>query len=180
MFFMSTTRSKIWTLLLLRFKSTFSDWLYKNRPFEKQKQNVASSTGKKVTNVNSTRLHLSCERDESTVVQLKKCAKFGVGLYFSLKCKETGSKNHKIFCKSILELESIERNKTFPNFNCSFDSPLLVKNQKKLTKLVGNRPLIKHQLNNKNVESLWDTGTMISLVNKDWLHKEFCSIGIQQ
>ena len=38
------------------------------------------------------------------------------------------SKNHEIFCKSILELESIDRNKAFRNFNYSFDLPLLEKN----------------------------------------------------
>ena len=71
-----------------------------------------------VINVNSTCLCLSCKCDESKVVQMPKCAKCGVGLYCSLMCKEPDSKNHKIFCKSILELESIERNKTFRNFNC--------------------------------------------------------------
>ena len=84
---------------------------------KKKTKNVAPSTGKEATNVNSTRLCLSCKCDESKVVQLYKCAKCGVGLYCSLKCKDADSKNHEIFCKSIWELESIERNKTFCNFS---------------------------------------------------------------
>ena len=78
-----------------------------------------------------------------------------------------------------MELESIQRDKTLHNFNCSSDSPLFVKNQKKLAKPVGNRPLIKHKLNNKNFKSLWDAGSIISLMNKDWLNNEFCNIAIQ-
>ena len=97
---------------------------------------------KEATNVNSTRLCLSCKCDKSKVFQLQKCVKCGVELYYSLTCKEADSKNHEIFCKCILELQSIEKNKTFRNFNCSFNSPLLVKNQKKIAKLEGNQRLL--------------------------------------
>ena len=38
------------------------------------------------------------------------------------------NENHEIFRKSILELEGIDKNKAFRNFNYSFDLPLLVEN----------------------------------------------------
>ena len=110
----------------------------------------ASSTVKEATNLNSFCLCLSCKNDESKAVELQKCTKCGLHYVCTLKCKKVDSKNHETFCKSILALESFERNKTFRSFNCSFDSPLL------LVRLVVNGPLIKHQLSNKNVESLWD------------------------
>ena len=39
----------------------------------------------------------------------------------------------------------------------------------KLVKLIGHKPMINFTLNDKNVEELWDTSSMISLVNLDWL-----------
>ena len=56
---------------------------------------------------------------------------------------------------------------------------MLPKNRKKFTKLIGSRPIIKHQLNNRIFESLWDTGSMISLVNEEWVLKEFKNIESQ-
>ena len=103
-------------------------------------------------------------------------------MYCSTKCKKADSKTHEILCKNIIELERIERDKTFHNFNISLFNtpPLLPKNRKKkLTKLIGSRPNIKHQLNNRIFESLWDTGSMISLVNEEWVLKEFKNIEIQ-
>ena len=38
--------------------------------------------------------------------------------------------------------------------------------------------MINFSLNNKNFEGLWDTGSMISLVNLYWLKTEFSDIQI--
>ena len=46
----------------------------------------------------------------------------------------------------------------------------------KLVKLIGHKPM-NFSLNNKNF-GLWDTGSMISLVNLYWLKTEFSDIQI--
>ena len=48
----------------------------------------------------------------------------------------------------------------------------------KLVRLIGHKPMINFTLNDKNFEELWDTGSMISLVNLDWLKSEFNDIQI--
>ena len=154
-----------------------------NELFKKSKKlkDVAPIPGKEAAKVNSPRICLNCKRDENKVAQLQTCAKCKLGLYCSTKCKKADSKNQEIFCKNIIELERIERDKTFHNFNISLFNtpPLLPKNRKKLTKLIGSRAIIKHQLNNRIFESLWDTGSMISLVNEEWVLKEFKNIEIR-
>lgn len=125
------------TLLFLRFKWIFSDQLYKKRKTS-SKNFEKILRWKEAANLNNTRLCLICKRDEPKVVQLQKCAKCGVELCCSVKCKNVDSKNLKVFCKSILELESIGKNNTFCYFNLSFDSPLLVKKQKKPVLILSN------------------------------------------
>ena len=48
----------------------------------------------------------------------------------------------------------------------------------KLVKLIGHKPIINFTLNDRNLEGLWDTSRMISLVNLDWLKTEFSDIQI--
>ena len=48
----------------------------------------------------------------------------------------------------------------------------------KSVKLVGHKPMINFTLNNTNFEELWDTSSMINLVNLDWLKTEFNDIQI--
>ena len=43
----------------------------------------------------------------------------------------------------------------------------------KLVKLVGERPLVNIYLNGKKVKGLWDTGAMISLMNRKFLKANF-------
>ena len=53
------------------------------------------------------------------------------------------------------------------------DTPLKPKLHTKITNLVGHRPLIKFIVNDKEFERLWDTSSMISLISRDWLRKQF-------
>ena len=46
----------------------------------------------------------------------------------------------------------------------------------KLAKLIAHKSIINFTLNNKKFEELCDTGSMISLVNLDWLQNEFKNI----
>ena len=79
------------------------------------------------------------------------------------------SDNHKTFFESIVALEKLEKHKKFSNFDISYDTPIKPNQQMKIVKLIGQKPMINFTLNDKNFEGLWDTGSMISLVNLDWL-----------
>ena len=48
----------------------------------------------------------------------------------------------------------------------------------KLIRLVGEWPLVHVFLNNSEVEGLWDTGSMISLISKDFLDEKFPGVEI--
>ena len=38
---------------------------------------------------------------------------------------------------------------------------------------MGNRPVLNYTLKNKSYQDLWDTRSMISLINNVWLNQEF-------
>ena len=64
------------------------------------------------------------------------------------------------------------------DFEISYDTPIKPNEQIKLVKLIGNKPFINFVLNDKKFEGLWDTDSMITLVNLDWLKTEFKDIQI--
>ena len=71
-------------------------------------------------------------------------------------------------------LEQIEWEKKKKALVCGIDSEKLpFKLKRKLVKLVGERPTLKFLLNNKNIEGLWDTGAMVSLLNKLFVLENF-------
>ena len=121
---------------------------------------------------------MNCKRTEKEVVNLFRCQKCSAGLYCSSECRTLDSDNHKKFCENIVALEKLERNKRFSNFDISFDTPLKPNQQMKLVRLIGHKPMINFTLNDKNFEGLWGTGSIISLVNVDWLKTEFHDIQI--
>ena len=45
--------------------------------------------------------------------------------------------------------------------------------KRKMLKLIGNKPKLNCYLDKKRVELLWDTGSMISLVDRGWLDRHF-------
>ena len=60
-----------------------------------------------------------------------------------------------------------------------YDAPSKPKQKQKLVKVIGHKPIINFNLNGKNFEGLWDTGSMISLLDIDFLKKEFGDIKIE-
>ena len=47
------------------------------------------------------------------------------------------------------------------------------KMKRNLVRLVGERPLVNVFLNGVQVQGLWDTGAMISLMNEDYVQENF-------
>ena len=72
----------------------------------------------------------------------------------------------------------IRKKKNILGFEISYDTPIKPNEQIKLVKLIGNKPFINFVLNDKKFEGLWDTDSMITLVNLDWLKTEFKDIQI--
>ena len=46
----------------------------------------------------------------------------------------------------------------------------------KLVRLVGEKPFVNIHLDGKKVKGLWDTGAMISLINKEYLEENFSDV----
>ena len=126
---------------------------------------------------------MNCKRTEKEVLNLFCCHKCSAGLYCSSECRTFDSDRHSTFCENIVALEKLEKNKKFSNFEISFDTLLKPNQQMKLVKLIGLKPMINFTLNELYFtklyfEGLWDTGSMVSLLNLDWLKTEFNDIQI--
>ena len=87
---------------------------------------------------------------------------------------------HQKYCAAICMLEEIEWEKKKKALVCGVDAEKLpIKLKRKLVKLVGERPTLKFLLNNKNVEGLWDTGAMVSLLEETFVGEHFPDAKIQ-
>ena len=101
------------------------------------------------------------------------CVKCGCGKYCSHECM-VSHKYHAELCEAICSLEEIEKEKLRKTEIFVSDSEKLpYKLKRNLISLVGERPLVKIYLNGVLTEGLWDTGAMISLMNKDFLEEHF-------
>ena len=88
--------------------------------------------------------------------------------------------SHHKYCAAICMLEEIEWEKKKKALVCGVDAEKLpLKLKRKLVKLVGERPTLKFLLNNKNVEGLWDTGAMVSLLEEAFVGEHFPDVKIQ-
>ena len=74
-----------------------------------------------------------------------------------------------MWCPWIVKLEEVETEKRRrTEINMVDSEKLPYKMKLRLVKLVGERPLVNIHLNGKKIQGLWDTGAMISLMNKIW------------
>jgi len=137
--------------------------------YTKKLRKVVSS-GIETTSVNSnTRICLNCSLPCDEIVKCNECLS---GLYCSINCL-TDDKNHKQLCDYIVKLEKLERKKKLKSFSCSYDVTLPFKKYKKLVDVIGLKPMINFILNDKLFSGLWDTGSMVSLINSQWLKQNF-------
>ncbi len=99
------------------------------------------------------------------------CEKCNSGCYCSSACREkhVTCRDHIILCVSIQRLERLQMNKRLAAL------PLREKTQvpmkRKLVSLVGEKPIVNCRLSGKESEALWDTGAMVSMVDKPWLEE---------
>ena len=84
-----------------------------------------------------------------------------------------------MWCPWITQLEEHETTKRMKSEVNMVDSeklPLPLK--RKLVKLVGEKPLVMVKLNGRETKGLWDTGAMVSLMNKDYLEENFGDVTV--
>ena len=96
------------------------------------------------------------------------------GCYCSSQCRDAHKSIHDQLCKAIKELEQIEFNKK--NFSVRESNQVTVKNQ--LVRLIGEKPLMKCELNGVKSEGLLDSGSQVSMMGLPWFRRCFPDVEI--
>ena len=103
---------------------------------------------------------------------LKCCSNCLTTKYCSKACQTSHWKHHSVWCSAISDLEKLEKEKKYKGKTvrqCQVDDKL----RRRVLKLVGNKPNIRCVMDGKAVTLLWDTGSMVSIVDRQWLGKNF-------
>ena len=103
---------------------------------------------------------------------VRRCSHCKSTHYCSIGCQLSHRSHHKVYCAAIASLEEVEKEKLYRWFSlrqCQVD----FRTKKKLMRLVGEKPVVKCKLGDKEADVLWDTGSMVSLVDRKWLAKNF-------
>ena len=109
----------------------------------------------------------ACEKECSK--KIKRCKSCKGGLYCSRKCREDHVEHEEI-CKYIVELEKIEHAKNvITALSVREKNQVKVKVKDSLVNLVGEKPMLSCTLNGKQSKALWDTGAMVSMVDRAWI-----------
>ena len=75
---------------------------------------------------------------------------------------------HSKYCAAIESLVEHQVQKVYGNHTVR-EEEVPVKSRRKVMKLVGERPMVKCYLGGKKCEMLWDTGSMITMVDRRWM-----------
>ena len=92
--------------------------------------------------------------------------------YCSTKCQNLHKEYHSPYCTAIVDLLKIETDKIYRNQSVRQEQ-VDVNTKRKVMKLVGEKPMLTCRLDGKQVELLWDTGSMVSLVDRAWVNENF-------
>ena len=115
----------------------------------------------------STTTCVQCATDFSGPVV--RCEDCGSGCYCSTECRGIHVPVHKQLCVAIQEAVRLEFRKS--GFSVREVNQVTVKNR--LVSLVGEKPILNCQINNAECKALWDTGSMVSMVGKEWMEENF-------
>ena len=104
--------------------------------------------------------------------EVKRCGECKATSYCSVGCQMSHRGYHKAYCSAVSALEQLEREKLYRGFSvrqCQVD----FRTKKKLIRLVGEKPVLSCNLGAKKTQILWDTGSMVSLVDRKWVALNF-------
>ena len=102
--------------------------------------------------------------------EVLRCAKCKMTHYCSKKCQKLHFEHHNPYCTMIEGLKEVERQKIYGDLSVR-QIQVNDKTRKKLIRLVGDKPVLRCRLGGKEVEVLWDTGSMVSLVDRRWIER---------
>ena len=105
--------------------------------------------------------------------KIKRCRKCKSGCYCSRNCRNSHSAEHATLCQAIQDLEVLEQNKRVFSVRESSQVNMKVNMKNRLVRLIGEKPMVNCTLNGEECCGLWDTGSMVSLLNKDWFKETF-------
>ncbi len=100
------------------------------------------------------------------------CSNCKAARYCSKGCQREHWAHHSVYCDAVVKLEQLEKEKFYQNKTVR-QNQINSKVRLKMLKLVGNKPKIRCRLDGKSMKMLWDTGSMVSLVDKFWTNQHF-------
>ena len=130
----------------------------------------AAHEGDVNTPKNDVEIHVCCVCSKSGVMM--RCGKCKIGRYCSKLCQKKHFPSHTLYYNAISNLEEFELRKLYRDHTVR-EEQIDSKIRRKLIRLIGEKPMLKCRLGGKNEEVLWDTGSMISLVDTKWVKKQF-------
>ena len=103
---------------------------------------------------------------------VRRCGKCKSTSYCSKTCQEVHFPHHSVYCSMIVDVQKVETEKLYQGYSVR-QKLVDYKLQRKIVKLVGQKPMLDCCLEGKEFKALWDTGSMISLVNQEWVKNHF-------
>ena len=100
------------------------------------------------------------------------CGKCKCAIYCSKLFQKKHFPCHTQYCTAISDLEELELKKLYKNHTVR-EEQIDSKTRTKLLKLIGEKPMLKCTLDGMDAKVLWDTGSMISLVDTKWVKMYF-------
>ena len=102
--------------------------------------------------------------------RIKRCKECKSGVYCSRACRDLHKQDHQELCGHIQELEKIEKSKLVADaFTVREENQVPLRIRNELVRLVGEKPLLSCSLEGKKCKGLWDTGSMVCMINSGWL-----------
>ena len=103
-----------------------------------------------------------------SVENVSRCAGCHATHYCSKNCQRSHHSYHGPYCNAISQLETYEKDKLY-NKHSVREKQMDFRKHAKMAKLVGRKPMLQCQLGGKTVKALWDSGSMVAMVCRQWL-----------
>ena len=107
-------------------------------------------------------------------VGVMRCGGCKVTRYCSVDCQTSHRPYHAQYCCYIPQLIKIEKAKMLGGKEVQVrQGQQDVKIRRKMVKLVGQKPMLQCFYGGRKCEVLWDTGSMVSMVDRRWVNEHF-------